>query len=293
LADDSTSQKRAQLYVPDFSLRVDDRCVYLKIDRDLWRNGVIKSNYERINNHLSDSIEYIPAATTGNEDQPTTTGSHPNIIMPLSSNNELNSATNSPHHQVLLKKFKETTSGLQVPPNSSSVGKLDVGQGGRRSTITVNVLSKAQDMMAKSFTKLSHSRLALNENSKLTESMKEVNNEEAAAAANDDENDRTGLIMNTSDSGGGGGERSTSKGRFLIVNSDTSVNNQNEAGCGSDGESLALPDSARHAADEEKEPLMNRSTFSLNLLGPKDKKHESEEGENVSMDEKYNPTSQL
>ena len=50
----------SKLYVPDFSLRVDDRCVYLKLDRDLWRSGVVKSQYEIRNNELSDNIDYIP-----------------------------------------------------------------------------------------------------------------------------------------------------------------------------------------------------------------------------------------
>ena len=46
-------------YIPDFSLRVDDRCVYLKVDRDLWRSGVIKSRYERLHNQVSETIDIV------------------------------------------------------------------------------------------------------------------------------------------------------------------------------------------------------------------------------------------
>jgi len=44
LKEDFDSTKKP--YIPDFSLRVDDRCVYMKIDRDLWKSGVIKSRLE-------------------------------------------------------------------------------------------------------------------------------------------------------------------------------------------------------------------------------------------------------
>ena len=44
-------------YIPDFSLRVDDRCVYFKIDRDLWLNGVKKSKYEIENSEMSTNID--------------------------------------------------------------------------------------------------------------------------------------------------------------------------------------------------------------------------------------------
>ena len=50
-------QQRAHTYVPDFSLRVDDRCVYMKLDRELWLNGVIKSRLEKQNNRASEAIE--------------------------------------------------------------------------------------------------------------------------------------------------------------------------------------------------------------------------------------------
>ncbi len=274
------AQKRAgsQFYVPDFSLRVDDRCVYFKIDRDLWRNGVIKSNYERVNNHLSDSIEYIPAATGPNDDPASSTAN-----LPISSMNDLsaNTSNNSPHRQVTLKKFKDSTAApsLLAPPGLARVG---AGQGGRRSTITVNVLSKAQDMMAKSLNKLSHSRLALHEDSTLAESMKEVNNE-------DEDDDRTGLISSS-----GADSNHKKQGRFLVVNSAASVN-QNEA-CRSESASLALPSGANDTVNddvEEKEPFMHRSTFSLNLLTKEKRHHDQDAAENVSMDEKYNPISQM
>lgn len=54
------SRQMKRYYVPDFSLRVDDRCVYMKLDRELWRNGVIKSRYEIQNNKLADHIDYNP-----------------------------------------------------------------------------------------------------------------------------------------------------------------------------------------------------------------------------------------
>lgn len=31
----------------------------MKIDHDLWRNGVIKSQFERQNNQITDSIDYV------------------------------------------------------------------------------------------------------------------------------------------------------------------------------------------------------------------------------------------
>ena len=55
-------------YVPDFSLRVDERCVYLKIDRNLWRNGVIKSRLERNSNHKSLSIGDLRSNKEDKED---------------------------------------------------------------------------------------------------------------------------------------------------------------------------------------------------------------------------------
>ena len=48
---------RQYQYIPDFSLRVDDRCVYFKIDRDLWLNGVKKSKYEIENSEMSTNID--------------------------------------------------------------------------------------------------------------------------------------------------------------------------------------------------------------------------------------------
>lgn len=46
-------------YMPDFSLRVDDKCVYFKIDRDLWLNGVKKSKFEIENNEMSTNIDLV------------------------------------------------------------------------------------------------------------------------------------------------------------------------------------------------------------------------------------------
>jgi hypothetical protein len=44
-------------YTPDFSLRVDDRCIYFKIERDLWFNGVRKSKYEVENSEMCNNID--------------------------------------------------------------------------------------------------------------------------------------------------------------------------------------------------------------------------------------------
>lgn len=123
-------------YVPDFSLRVEDKCVYLKIDRDLWRNGVIKSNYERLNNRLSVSIEYIP-----------TDDHHMASNLDLTNNNNNNSITSSPQQQLQLKKLKENS--------ANTTPSLNYLKPGRRSTITESVLSKAQEM-ANSLSKINH-----------------------------------------------------------------------------------------------------------------------------------------
>ena len=53
-------------YTPDFSLRVDDRCVYFKIDRDLWLNGVKKSKYEIENSEMVNNIDLNINNTTIN-----------------------------------------------------------------------------------------------------------------------------------------------------------------------------------------------------------------------------------
>ena len=54
-------------YIPDFSLRVDEKCVYMKIDRSLWRNGVIKSWLDRTNNQKSDTIDDVPLNSGNHE----------------------------------------------------------------------------------------------------------------------------------------------------------------------------------------------------------------------------------
>ncbi|CAF0719182.1 unnamed protein product [Brachionus calyciflorus] len=64
----SLSQKTySKQYIPDFSLRVDEKCVFMKIDRDLWRNGVIKSCLERADNQKSFTIDDMPS-NLGNKD---------------------------------------------------------------------------------------------------------------------------------------------------------------------------------------------------------------------------------
>lgn len=118
-SEESKTIMNSKFYVPDFSLRVDTKCVYMKIDRDLWRNGVIKSRYEILNNHKSDSIDYFPS----NSDQPTDSDV-------ASLNNS--KVDISPHHLLLLKQIKD--------PYKS---KLSI-KSTRRSTIAANALAKAQ-----------------------------------------------------------------------------------------------------------------------------------------------------
>jgi hypothetical protein len=120
IQEDSSNQSQLDstslLYVPDFSLRVDDRCVYLKIDRGLWRNGVIKSNYERVNNHISDSIDYIPSA---------------NMI-----NNYINA-----DDYLLLEHNNNTTTPLK-PALNNHPSATNSSQTARRSTFNPDLLSR-------------------------------------------------------------------------------------------------------------------------------------------------------
>ncbi|CAF0950668.1 unnamed protein product, partial [Brachionus calyciflorus] len=50
-------KSQSKNYIPDFSLRVDNRCVYLKIDRALWKRGVIKSWSEKNGNQQTYTID--------------------------------------------------------------------------------------------------------------------------------------------------------------------------------------------------------------------------------------------
>ncbi len=56
-ADQILKSDKQHHYTPDFSLRVDDRCVYFKIERDLWFNGVRKSKYEVENSEMCNNID--------------------------------------------------------------------------------------------------------------------------------------------------------------------------------------------------------------------------------------------
>lgn len=102
-------------YVPDFSLRVDDRCVYMKLDRELWRNGVIKSRYEIQNNQLSDHIDYNPSE---------------NPISNIGSISESSTAS------------KLDPNSYQASPSTNSIVKVT---GGRRSTFVAEALKRAQE----------------------------------------------------------------------------------------------------------------------------------------------------
>jgi len=46
-------------YIPDFSLRVDERCAYLKIDRSLWLSAVRRSKFEITHNKMSASTDLV------------------------------------------------------------------------------------------------------------------------------------------------------------------------------------------------------------------------------------------
>lgn len=113
----------SKLYVPDFSLRVDDRCVYLKLDRDLWRNGVVKSSYEIRNNELSDNIDYMPTEESASDlHEAPHTPSNPRVEFALSSSNSIYKS-----HGVI-KNLEQGSHQMKQ---------------GRRSTIT-SVFEKAQ-----------------------------------------------------------------------------------------------------------------------------------------------------
>lgn len=74
-------QQQQHSYVPDFSLRVDDRCVYMKLDRELWLNGVIKSRLEKQNNRASEAIELTSHEMTNSE--PDTHQATPRLNLPF------------------------------------------------------------------------------------------------------------------------------------------------------------------------------------------------------------------
>jgi hypothetical protein len=57
--DEITHQATCTAYVPDFSLRVDEKCVYMRVDRVLWRNAVIRSHYEKTSNKKAENDEEL------------------------------------------------------------------------------------------------------------------------------------------------------------------------------------------------------------------------------------------
>lgn len=107
-------QTNKRYYVPDFSLRVDDRCVYMKLDRELWRNGVIKSRYEIQNNQLSDHIDYNPPSEN-----------------PVSQMGSISSTSNS----------KFDFGSYQASPSQNSMVKIT---NGKYSLAVADALAKAQ-----------------------------------------------------------------------------------------------------------------------------------------------------
>ncbi len=117
MSPDKISRKASKYYVPDFSLRVDDKCVYLKLDRELWRNGVIKSQYEKNNHELTDNIDYSPSNDEESAD------------MEL-----VNSTVNSPFTFTNNKKITGLTANYQP-------------KGGRRQTIAAGPVDKYNTRM--------------------------------------------------------------------------------------------------------------------------------------------------
>lgn len=135
------SKQLKRFYVPDFSLRVDDQCVYMKLDRELWRNGVIKSNFEIKNNQLTDNIDP--------PDQQ------------LGSISELSQVSKP-----------EIPGNYQASPSTNSILKLAPS---RRSTIVADALAKAQQANnSKLIKSLSNNKLN-NLPNKSTESMRKSN----------------------------------------------------------------------------------------------------------------------
>jgi len=128
-----TAKKKASAkqYVPDFSLRVDERCVYMKIDRDLWRNGVIKSRFELMNNQKSDSIDYLPCGHKSESDLDVS------LTLKMSSKE-----SKSPR----VSFFKSIT---DKSPSSSDASANNGKLNSRRSTIAASALQKIQDLTGK------------------------------------------------------------------------------------------------------------------------------------------------
>lgn len=128
---ESKQSRNTRYYVPDFSLRVDDRCVYMKLDRELWRNGVIKSRYEIQNNMLSDQIDYNPPEATSNLGSTPESSVYSKIGTPVS---------------------------YQASPSNTSLIKVT---NGRRSTVAAEALAKAKQASNAKMSK-SHSNTKLN-----------------------------------------------------------------------------------------------------------------------------------
>ena len=125
-------------YVPDFSLRVDEKCVYMKIDRDLWRNGVIKSRYELLNNQKSDSIDYFPSSHKSEPD------------LESSMNSPKNAKSKGSPRASFFKSLNDTISPfLAKSPSSENNNNLNINKlNSRRSTIAASALEKAQQETA-------------------------------------------------------------------------------------------------------------------------------------------------
>ncbi len=140
-------------YIPDFSLRVDEKCVYMKIDRDLWRNGVIKSRYELLNNHKSDSIDFFPS---GHKSEPDLESS---VNSPKNSNSKgsprvsfLNNLNNSPFQPKSPAKINSTINNTKLNSRRSTIAASAHGKVQPESTSKAHLdqlveLSDSQELL--------------------------------------------------------------------------------------------------------------------------------------------------
>jgi len=140
-------------YIPDFSLRVDEKCVYMKIDRDLWRNGVVKSRYELLNNHKSDSIDFFPS---GHKSEPDLESS---VNSPKNSNSKgsprvsfLNNLNNSPFQAKSPAKINSTINNTKLNSRRSTIAASAHGKVQPESTSKAHLdqlveLSDSQELL--------------------------------------------------------------------------------------------------------------------------------------------------
>jgi hypothetical protein len=98
ILDDTTAYKQ---YVPDFGLRVDTKCVYIKLDRTLWLNGVRKSQYEMLSmtNEYTETYQPEQISLTAHSNVHTNANSKTNSIMDVSISMPTTKKSVSNHYQ--------------------------------------------------------------------------------------------------------------------------------------------------------------------------------------------------